>query len=306
MERKTVIFILGTPFCGSTLLGSILNAIPTISFLGEVNRLHAFHQFPNNAYHYKSQCDICQTHEVYDCPVWSEKIVKEVESRYDHHGLLDAYLHLINSVSSSIIVDGSKFPSWLHVLIDCGLLAEKCVSIFCIISSRLPWAFAYSAKISSPPIYPAWRAAEVWRDTYFHAIRICTTYSIPFVVIRYEELMKRDNEIPTLLQRCLSPFSIYVPADVHYSFIRQPVHAIGGNPRVYVNLPSYDVNRGLEKVPEHGFRIKEQIAQNRILTFQEKWRKELSVEEKASILNVPGLVDVAGNLGYDVFNEICH
>jgi hypothetical protein len=82
MIRPLDVFILGTPYCGSTLVGNALNAHPETTFVGEVNRLRFYKQFEGERFRegqYVSECAICGSREPYNCSLWTHELLTRLE-----------------------------------------------------------------------------------------------------------------------------------------------------------------------------------------------------------------------------------
>src|ERR1051326_2340900 len=98
------IFILGTAYCGSTLLGNALNAHSSVAFAGEISRLPAFGIGAP-----RETCPLCYTREV-ECPIWTPKFLEEM-ARQGAGKSLDVYR---KAIQKPVIVDGSKHVAWLR------------------------------------------------------------------------------------------------------------------------------------------------------------------------------------------------
>ena len=110
--RRLNVFILGTPFCGSTLLTNCLNSHKELFTAGELNRLPAFKQFAhvkiNDPHIYTDYCFLCHQRQQ-ECPVWTPSFVKEFCA-----GGISTSLHdmLAHKTGKRGIVDSSKDPGW--------------------------------------------------------------------------------------------------------------------------------------------------------------------------------------------------
>src|SRR5258708_17372132 len=58
---RQAVFLIGTYFSGSTLLGNCLNAHPSIFFAGEIDRLEAFRREPDWTHQRERGCRLCST-----------------------------------------------------------------------------------------------------------------------------------------------------------------------------------------------------------------------------------------------------
>ena len=116
MEQRKNLFILGTPFSGSTLLGNALNQIPSFFNIGEINRLPTFWQFkhleekePDIYTDVCMPCSITGKH----CPIWTREFIMELGQLP-----ISLIVHdvIANRVNKPIIIDNSKDPNWLTMM----------------------------------------------------------------------------------------------------------------------------------------------------------------------------------------------
>ena len=292
MHEGLDLFILGTAFCGSTLLGNALNAHPEFTFLGELNRLPSFCQFEgplSREGQYVTRCAVCGTRPEYDCPVWTRALVAELEALRPG----DALEPFRRAGRGRVLVEGSKNPSWLRrVVADRGTAAGVRV-VHCV---RSPFAFclSYGRRTGSP----AWMGAAVWRDTVYDVIRTCAHHGgIPVLTVGYESLAADPGG--TLGRVCEFVGRAFDRRMLQ--FWEEPVHPLGGNYGAYVRYPGYhapgvpgewrDSPPRYEGKPFGGWADR-------------RWLTELRREEVTEVLYNPGLADAAGLAGYSLAREL--
>lgn len=226
-----IVFALGVPFCGSTALGNMLNALRPGLYPGELERT------PQNLPFYSGpaklvRCHICRDAEA-PCPVWPESRVSDL-------GLLsvpDLYSSLLATAKSDVLVDGSKSPGYLqrvapelapHAELRALILVRDPVhSMSTYIASRLRRGHET----------PAWQAANFWRDTYAHALTLVASLGIPSLI--FATGLLRDTR-PSALEVNTRPLRRFVGIEdlampTHQAGVDAlfaPSHQLGGNPNV--------------------------------------------------------------------------
>ncbi len=301
MATDLDLFILGTPFCGSTLLGTALNAHPECEFLGELNRIPTFRQFEGPLWRegqYVTRCAVCGTHETYDCPIWTESLIEEY-GKLTPGRALEAFRWCR---PGKVLVEGSKNPSWLRAVLDERRAAAQAIGaagtegvrvIHCV---RNPFAFALSYK--NHTAQPAWASGVVWRDTAFDVIRTCSAYGgIPTLMVQYEALaLYPEAALRRVCEFIDRPFDA---AMLRYWEV--PVHSLGGNDKAYVRYPDFRTS----KMPPQ-WEKKARLYEGRPFGGwrDERWMSALRREELTEVLFNPGLADVAGLVGYDLPAEM--
>src|SRR5689334_17393254 len=143
MTRPLDVFILGTPYCGSTLLGNALNAHPAMTFVGELNRLPLYKQFEGERFRegqYVSECAICGSREPYACSLWTHELL----TRLEQVGAVWLFDVLRDVCRTPLLLDGSKNARWLRYLFNSGKRREHIRVLHCV---RSPFSFAHSHKL---------------------------------------------------------------------------------------------------------------------------------------------------------------
>ncbi len=293
MSQGLDVFILGTGYCGSTMVGNALNAHAEMQFVGELNRLPAFKQFESEAYRGAplfDRCAVCGTHERYDCPVWTDHLVKEL-SNSPAGRAADAFRRCRGG--EGVVVDGSKNVRWIRHVLESRGRADDVRIIHCV---RSPFAFAASYKKHTGGV--AWMGGAMWRDTLFDVIRTAAHYGgIPILLLQYERFAFEPE--PSLRRVCDFLGRPFDPAMLR--FWEVPVHPLGGNYGAYVRYPNFVASNAPDKwkqstktyadKPFGGWR-------------DERWLRDMSKAELTEVMFNPGLADAAGLAGYDLAYEM--
>lgn len=276
------VFILSTAYSGSTMLGNALNSHTQMVYIGELSRANQnFQKFKLD--HIAASCMYCQIKQT-QCPIFSEQFY--LSKKYLN--LKDQYSFISKKAKKSIIVDGSKHPQWLRIALQASAVKTPKV----IILARNPSAYLVSCMQRG--IQPLWLEANAWRDVYFDAIRTCSQHSIPFIVIRFEDLLA--NKKQTLEIICDFLNVKFQPKMLEFT---KPLHAIGGNPAAYEKVEGL---KTLKKISENFSQKEFDINPSRIQKI--KTSKPQLAEISQIIFQTPMLLDIANQLGYkklDIF-----
>jgi hypothetical protein len=279
-----LVFLIGTYFSGSTLLGNCLNAHPSIFFAGEVDRLEAFRREPDWTHQREKGCRLCSTQAESNCPAWPSEFLEKIRPLDD----LSAYRAVIERTEAPILLDGSKRIDWLNSLYDSGLKSN----VKAIICARTPFSFAKSSDGGTQPIGPM-AAATSWRDFYLHALRSLAGRGIPSLVVRYEDFaFKPEPSIRRVCEFLNIPFD---PVTLNYWQV--PSHAVGGNGGAYLRNTNFTPS-ALDKDEKW----KLDYFSNKPFGgwIEDKWIDGLTDAAVRQIMSVPMLNDVASLLGYDL------
>lgn len=306
-RRPVAAYIVGTSYCGSTLLGNALNALPGVAYVGEVSRLPAF-----GVGEAEATCWLCLARGR-DCPVWSQDTIGTL----GQVGASAALRELARRTGSPTIVDGSKDVRWLWA----SAADNPDARVIHLI--RSPFGFVDTCRQVHQ--YPAWAAANIWRDTVADAMRSINRLSVPAMLVRYEDLALEPEPVLTKVAAFLN-----VGFDTAaLRFWETPVHAIGGNPGGYAWYPGFvEWHRDLvmrlvagstttEEIP-HALRpfllgdrpstaagageFSDTVRSYARRQFggwvDDKWRRNLDADALAEIISTPMLSELAGLAGY--------
>jgi hypothetical protein len=281
---RQAVFLIGTYFSGSTLLGNCLNAHPSIFFAGEIDRLEAFRREPDWTHQRERGCRLCSTQAEAICPAWPSELLEKIRPLDD----ISAYRAVIERTEAPILLDGSKRIDWLNSLYDSGLNSN----IKVIICARTPFSFAKSSDGGAQPLRPI-EAGASWRDFYLHTLRSLAGRGIPSLIVRYEEFAFKPE--PSIRRVC---DFLNIPFDpVTLNYWRVPSHAVGGNGGAYLRDPNFTPS-ALDKDEKW----KLDYFSNKPFGgwIEDKWIHGLTDAAVRQIMSVPMLNDVASLLGYDL------
>ncbi len=297
------VFLVGTLFCGSTLIGRELTArLTNTHYIGEsINFLEydkLYHPHPRGK---KWLCVECGK-EVHggsrrECIFFDEKQRNNSSFNNIQKFIDDASL----AFSKDNIIDGSKYVAWLQLYLSQGNYDTKPKVI---ITLRSPFAFADSyRKRNNCTLY---EAASIWRDTYVDALRTVNSHSLNCLTIRYEDFMDNMDDAVKELSKFLSNTKIRKNTDY------TQCHSIGGNP----NSLAYILGSGeLEKFINEQDKLNQATELNDFvknskqywsndLKKDTKWYSGIRSEEISQIIQTPGLVDLANLFGYNLYDEL--
>lgn len=246
---KTVLFILGSPYCGSTLLSHLLASGPRSVSIGEAQRFRAFGQFESAPAHYLDLCSFCATQERYDCPVWTE----EVAERTARDGAARAYAAAIEALDADLVIDSSKEARWLRLVSREPALAQA-ARLACVVMVRHPAAFARSNAKRVPDKPPHWHV-NGWRNIYTFILHSLGRLCVPHVVARYEDLVEAPEAKAAQILAHIAPEAGIDPARMHH----RVHHPLGGNlaelarsagfdPRGFRNLQGAEADFNVRRV----------------------------------------------------------
>jgi hypothetical protein len=302
------VYLLGTAFSGSTLLGNALNAIPGVVYAGEVSRLPRFGIGAP-----ETTCILCLArHQT--CPVWNEASLQSIQDATPG-GYVDELGRL---TGAQVVVDGSKDVRWFWA----SAVPSGRARVIHIV--RSPFGFVDTARRVNG--YHDFQAAAIWRDTAVDVTRSVNQARVPALVVRYEDLAL-DPE-PVLRDVCRFVDVDFDEGALH--FWDTPVHAIGGNPGAYAWYPEVVEWYGaimaalragdttLKMAPDatrdYCRRNPPRPEQVEAITFQEtlvrysqrkfggwaddKWRAGLPRGEMANVMRTPSVFDTASLVGY--------
>ncbi|WP_287881433.1 sulfotransferase [Aquitalea sp.] len=261
----TILFILGTPYCGSTFLASLLSEYDHVFNVGELDRVSGVGN-NQNPFH-SNWCKVCSTGGQ-ECPVFDEKLIEDIRQASNH---TERYAKLAQATGKSILVDGSKHAYWLN-----AVCAENNVKTMArpIILVRNPIRFILSSKSRHADFqWPMWKWAEIWRDTYIDLMRSCSRIGIPYLIVRHEDLCADTDGVLGVI-RDFSKIGARRIEDNETAF-----HYIGGNPEFNAKiLRDKRVNVDMSEVDQASTEY---------------------IEARNYLLNTPGCFDLYHNIfGY--------
>ncbi|MFD0856388.1 hypothetical protein ACFQ07_29380 [Actinomadura adrarensis] len=294
----TSVFVLGTMFSGSTLIGrDMTTRIKKAHYVGE---LHNYTQVPVLSHPESGAgCGMCNITGK-NCRHFTDELKKEAS----YEDIFDIHRRLARSLDASVVIDGSKFAAWLQrALRQQGSDPAQWAPVKAIITVRNPVAYSISNRNRTGD--PLWRSAGLWRDTYVDALRTVNISGLPSMVVRYEDYMaNRDAS----LRRLAAFFGLPLESEPDNSSI----HDTGGNWSSYVPYVNRDqFERHIERLGA-GRESAESFMRDSRAYWNDaepkedtRWHGSLQSGEANVILSTPGLSDVANLLGYNVA-EVVH
>lgn len=282
MDRSdTNVFIVGTKYCGSTLLGTALHQHPEVFHAGELAYLGKFYlglhgQIPS----YHPVCLSCGF-AGHPCPTWTPENMRACEAA----GVAGVHSFVRSLGKRPIIVDGSKFVTWLKAYLQ---QAKPKVPPKVILCARNPYAYAVSIKMYEKA--PVAVAAAHWRNVYWEALCYCASLNLEHLIVRHEDFMA---ERPATMRR-VSHFLGIDPVPAMETADYPPSCSIGGNPGVpavghaegaaRINFYLHDVHRSRQG---HG-------------VLDTRWKGALSPSEVQEPLYSSHLAGTASLMGYNL------
>lgn len=287
LKRKKIVFLVGTSFSGSTIIGGSIHN-PETSFLSEVDRFAPFKRHDDN--YLINECTTCHSNHIGEsCPIFGNKRLQAVSNQ---NNLISQYLELI-SPCGEIIIDGSKTVDWIANLVDAGLM-NTC-DVYCALVSRNPIAYSFSASTALNE--PIWVSAISWRETYAHALRVLIHRGIPFLSIRYESIFTQTSA-NTLSNRLTQLIGEKIDFRLESSI--SSAHCLGGNLGGYLNNEKFnrDTFNGLTEFnPSETWKF--DFYNNEKIKESKRWT-EIGYQNACSIINIPGIVDTMNILGFTI------
>lgn len=291
-EHEQDVFILGTAYSGSTLIGNFLNAHPQVTYIGEINRLPKFGPPKIHDWEATQDCFYCKL-KGQECPYWTPQTIE----KFYANGESETFNTARTIFKTPIIVDGSKFLFWVRHMIEKGYDITRAKAI---VSIKNPFATVYS--IIKRGAFETFEAANTWRDTYFDIARSLNTWGISYVIVKYEDFY---FNFEATARRIADFLHIEVTEEMQ-KFMELPVHSIGGNISPFAK--SKDIAPKLAQTPNEkltpitlGFNYTREYTTAEWGTFKDiRWIKHLEPWQISLIMSTPGLVDVASMYGYDI------
>ncbi|HEV8550888.1 MAG TPA: hypothetical protein VGQ57_17700 [Polyangiaceae bacterium] len=284
------VYILGTVFSGSTLVGNAFGIHPAAFFAGELAALPAYSK-QYGVMHVIDGCLMCQLLGR-ECEVWT----KDRKKRVMRVGPANCLAELRAETGRPVVVDGSKLMGWFRVVYGQGGIDPERTRV--IITSKDPFSFADSYMRRTQQ--QAWEAANVWRDTYADILRTMNSARLLYTHVSYAEFSMQPEG--ALRRLCQLTGLTYFPELL--GFRSAEVCSIGGNPGA--NVQREGMVDALKKKtewakhmePEHYEGYQRGIEKTGWTDL--KWTERLTVNDLGVIMQTPGLVDLASLLGYNL------
>lgn len=274
------VFVVGTAYSGSTLLGNALNGHREIAHAGEISRLPAFGLGDE-----VRKCLLCATADR-ECPIWDTALAGELDAAAPGEAL--AVLRPRYGVP--VLVDGSKHPEWLA---RCLAAPSRLVSPFVVLATRSPFAYADSARrrVGWEPAH----AGSVWCEVVTAALALVAHHGLPSMVVRYEDFALRPAMV---LARVVDALGLGFDERM-LTFWQHDLHCVGGNAGAYVWFDEH--RRSGAFATDADAAVGEAYRARRFGGWaDEKWREHLAPGDVAAVLDVPAIHTVATMAGDDL------
>ncbi|WP_414463369.1 hypothetical protein [Hyphomicrobium sp. DY-1] len=137
------IWIVGTPFSGSTMAQWLVGRFSKVFVAGEVDRVRVFRMHPhleNDPKCYLDYCARCRAHDE-DCAVWTPELFGDLAMLGPGPGVYDA---LARASGAEVVVDASKTPWWFLNVTNHADFRSWSGRVFVLHCVRTPFAFAVS------------------------------------------------------------------------------------------------------------------------------------------------------------------
>lgn len=282
LENKDV-FILGTAYCGSTLLGNALNGHSQIAYAGEVSRLPEF-----GVGEVEELCPVCAS-QGRPCTLWTRDFIRQIQA--NGPGMVfDSYRQAAGG--TPVVVDGSKHTNWFRKVMAEG---PRPRNPFVLIAVRTPFSFLDSARRRSG--YDAWTAANIWRDTMFDILRTVAIHNVPHLIVRYEELA--TNPAASLGRVC--DFLSLDFEEGMLEFWKKPLHSIGGNAGALMWFDAFR-EQGTFATEADAKVARDYASRSFGGWSDEKWIRSLGHGEITAVTQTPLLPGLCALLGYNLYD----
>jgi hypothetical protein len=236
------LFVVGSPYSGSTLLANALNGHDLIANAGEVSA--CFAEFPFGV---KTPfCPLCGA-AAEPCPVWTPDFIAQVL----HAGPSRALALFRQRVGSPVVVDSSKFPDWLALAWNQGGAPSSVAPVVpvptgVIVIARNP--LAYHASNRRRTGASAWTSVKEWVHCYQTALEWLDEHETMRHLMTYESLAQQPE---VALKRVVETFGL--SWDEHMlHFWNKPMHALNGNAGAYMWYPGFAHRAEFERAEDVG------------------------------------------------------
>lgn len=294
LQHISPVFITGTLFSGSTLLGHELTArLRDVHYIGEMLNFTKLPGLSHKAAP-KPTCMVCNARGGKKCRFLTDSLRSELS----YEDIPNIFARTAEVFDSRIIIDGSKYAAWLQRALSQGIAELSPKVLICV---RNPFAFAVSHRNRSGE--ELWQAANAWRDTYIDALRTVNTGGLPTMVVRYEDFMADRT---AFIDKIGSFLGTAPRSQADYELL----HDCGGN--WSASIPAVGTAQlektfqKLDKSPDGtGEAARRFVSHSTSYWSSElkpdtRWHQSLGRAEIAQITQTPLLTDLANLLGYNM------
>ncbi|MBE1533138.1 sulfotransferase family protein [Actinomadura algeriensis] len=295
----TSVFVLGTLFSGSTLIGrDVTTRIEGAHYVGELNN---FTQLPG--FSHLDAGMICGPCSLLgrECRHFTDAL----RERVTYDDIPGMHAEFARTLGASAILDGSKYVAWLRRAVEQrNADPAKRTPINVILTARNPIAFAISHRNRTGE--PLWQGAGIWRNTYVDALRTVNQHGLAHMVVRYEAYMARP-------ERHLERLAAFLHLPLRDERDNGRIHDAGGNWSSFVPYVGKEqLNAHIEGLTGPARAEAEKFVEmarpywnNEKPKADTRWHRSLNAGEANAILGTPGLADIASLVGYNVA-ELVH
>ena len=289
------VYLVGSPYSGSTFLGNLLAANLDAAYVGETAHLPGFVD-RYNLFAQPLGCLKCHgEHEV--CPVWTNDLIKAAESG----GPTGSMGVFRRAWGLPVVIDGSKWPAWLRLAMQDR--PEEAPPVLVVIVVRSPLSFAVSATAATGA--PTWEVVQWWRDIYLDTLRSANRLRLPTLVLRNEDVRRHPEAAVRAVAHVVGqPFSGTKTESA-------PPHSLGGN--LWVHLGYSDQtwrlyeSLGLPHQDQKRWSSADwtmAAQQGSVFEMARPKTESEALKVVQAVLDCPGLADLANSLGYELASEI--
>lgn len=221
MRKAQIGFILGTPFCGSTIFARTLATQPDTFDLGEIDRLSVMgeNEFGLDIEH---ACETCAAQKQ-RCPVLGPDYLSQLRLIDRPSALYDLVEH---HSGAQTILDGSKHAYWFRKMMADPGVASRARAILLV---RHPAPFMtrfarYNRHLE--PFAALLQGAETWRSTYMDLLRSLFACQARFIVLRLDHFRANPDAVAQYAAGFLGTECPMTGGRLSNS----APHTIGGNP----------------------------------------------------------------------------
>jgi len=265
--------ILGTEFCGSTLLQFILGSSYEVFSTGEVNSFQHYKE--------KAKCNFCK----YDCDFWNENFrnqcINNPNKRYDL--IRDRVKQL--DLGSILLHSDKDVGLYIRYIKDRNQI-DKFIVLF-----KKPEAFyfSYSGHFKNNDI-------EELMNAYMRCYSVSSIMD-KCIFVNYEDLaLNPEKVVPFICKKLCINYDIKM-----LNYWENKFHALGGNTGVYLNFWKPErVEKKLKtdywKKVYSGYTDKEIKDRDKKIVLDERWKIKLSEIKKSIIKNHKKAQSVYNNM----------
>ncbi|MCX8507438.1 MAG: hypothetical protein ORN49_00925 [Rhodobacteraceae bacterium] len=234
MTKAKVLFVLGTPFCGSTVFARALTDQDRTFNLGEIDRVSQLGEnlFPLQ----ETLCDCCDLLRQ-DCPIFTNSFVSDLRRATKPSALYDV---IEKQTGAQTILDTSKHANWYRKMMADPDVANRAKAILLV---RHPASYIASFARHNPHLagFGAFVAgAENWRNTYTDLMRTVMTNGASFIIQRLDHFRSDPVRVSGQVAEFVGIKTLLTDNMITTGLS----HAIGGNPNANAAFANknYEIN----------------------------------------------------------------